>query len=371
MSDVIVKKAIYDHITLKKIIFEMMDALGGGEINSGVRVLIKPNFLCPAKPESGILTHPFVTKAVAEYLLHKGCKLQISDSPAMGSFQRVLKEGEYQKVFSDLDVKLVPFTTSVKKDIGPPFGEIDIAADAMTFDVVINLAKLKTHSQMLLTLGVKNLFGCIVGMRKPEWHLRAGVDREMFAKLLIRIYNAVSPSITIIDGILALEGQGPGRSGTPRELGILVGSRSAADADMAICKLLGIDPKQLPTLNAANKMGLVADSISINGYHPQISNFNLPVLAPLTFGPKRFQGFIRKHMLQRPVVDPKRCKQCGECWNYCPAAAISKDIEPLSFDYSACIRCYCCIEVCPHGALSAKETVPGRVIRRLPFVNVS
>jgi uncharacterized protein (DUF362 family)/Pyruvate/2-oxoacid:ferredoxin oxidoreductase delta subunit len=371
MSDVIVKKANYDYLALKKIIFEMMDALGGGEINSGARILIKPNLLCPAKPQSGIQTHPLVTRSVAEYLVNKGCIPQISDSPALGSFQRVLKEGEYQKVFGDLDVKFASFTSSVKKDIGPPFGEIDIAADALAFDIVINLAKLKTHSQMLLTLGVKNLFGCIVGMRKPEWHLRAGVDRDMFAKLLIRIHNAVSPSITIIDGILAMEGQGPGRSGIPRELGILVGSRNASAADTAVCNLLGVDPKLLPTLKAARTMGLVNDSISIDGHHPQFSNFRLPVVAPLTFGPQRFQGFIRKHLLQRPFVDPKRCKQCGECWNYCPASAISKDVEPLSFDYSACIRCYCCIEVCPHGALSAKETIPGRFIRRLPIVNVS
>ena len=78
---------------------------------------------------------------------------------------------------------------------------------------------------MLLTLGVKNLFGCIVGIRKPEWHFRTGVDREMFAKLLVNIYKAVSPAMTIIDAILAMEGQGPGRRGTPKHLGVLMGSK--------------------------------------------------------------------------------------------------------------------------------------------------
>ena len=79
-------------------------------------------------------------------------------------------------------------------DVGEPFGQIDIARSAVEADVVINLAKLKTHTQMLLTLGVKNLFGCIVGFKKPEWHMRSGVDRNMFARLLVQIYQAIHPA---------------------------------------------------------------------------------------------------------------------------------------------------------------------------------
>ncbi|MBW1995891.1 MAG: DUF362 domain-containing protein [Deltaproteobacteria bacterium] len=367
MSRVIVRHACYDYQSLRPVLFEMIEALVDGEIHRNARVLLKPNFLCPAKPERAVLTHPLVVRAVSEYLLSKGCKIQISDSPAMGSFQKVLKEGGYQHTFAGMDVNFVPFTGSVKKDIGPPFGEIEMATDAIAFDTIINLAKLKTHSQMLLTLGVKNMFGCIVGMRKPEWHLKAGVDRNMFAKLLVQICQSIRPSITIIDGILALEGQGPGRSGTPRQLNVLVGSRNPFAADMAVCRMLCLEPGQLPTHAALGSMGLSDDSISIDGDLPQISNFKLPVLAPLSFGPKRIQGFMRKHLLQRPVVDQKRCKLCGECWNYCPSEAIFNDTEHIIFDYAACIRCYCCIELCPHGALKAKETSAGRVIRRLLF----
>jgi len=165
----------------------MLTTLADGLIQKGSRVLIKPNLLLPAKPEKAIVTHPLVVKAAAEYAIEAGGRVQISDSPAMGTFKKVLKEGEYQGSLDGLNANLTPFTISTRKDIGTPFKEIDLAKDAIDADVIINIAKLKTHSQMLLTLGVKNLFGCVIGAKKPEWHLRAGVDRDLFAKLLVQI----------------------------------------------------------------------------------------------------------------------------------------------------------------------------------------
>ena len=96
-----------------------------------------------------------------------------------------------------------------------------------------------------------------------------------------------------------------------------------------------------------------------------VERFKLPVLAPLTFGPKRFHRLMRKHLVQRPAVDPATCRLCGECWRYCPAKAITPYARTIGFDYDRCIRCYCCVEMCPHGALTAVETPPGRIVRRL------
>jgi uncharacterized protein (DUF362 family)/ferredoxin len=365
MSDVIIRKATYDYENLKPIIFEVLDAISNGLIQKQRRVLIKPNLLSPAKPEKAILTHPLVVKAVAEYVLSKGGHPQISDSPAMGSFDRVLKEGGFKNAFKDLNVEFRPFLETIQKDIGEPFGHIEIAGEAVEADVVINLAKLKTHTQMLLTLGVKNLFGCIIGLKKPEWHMRSGVNRKMFARLLVQICQAVKPSITLVDGILAMEGQGPGKSGKPRYLGVLVGSSDAPAADWAICQMLGIDPDSLPTLKAARELDLLNESIRITGDAIRVDDFELPVLGPLTFGPRLFRKFMRKHLVQRPAVDKNHCQLCGECWQYCPADAITPYERIIGFDYDRCIRCYCCVEICPHGALEAMETLPGKVIRRI------
>lgn len=365
MDKVYFRKAEYDYTILKPLIFEMIDSACGASIGKGTRVLIKPNLLLPAKPEAAVITHPLVVKAAAEYVLEKGGTVTISDSPAIGLFGKILKDGGYRKAFEGLDVEFKEFKTSVKIDIGEPFGFIEIAKDALEADAVINIAKLKTHAQMFLTLGVKNIFGCIVGFKKPEWHLRSGIDREMFARLLVRIHRAVSPQGTIVDGILGMEGQGPGKGGTPRRLGVVAGGSSAYAVDVAICRMLGADPDRLPTNKAAKELQLTDYNVDVTGDYEGINNFVFPIQDPLTFGPRPIHRILRKHLVQRPAADKNLCKLCGECWKYCPAEAISHDKDKVSFDYDRCIRCYCCIEVCPEGALKAVETFPGKIIRRL------
>ncbi len=365
MPKVIFKQADYQYNQLKPVIFQMIDDLGPDLVKSRQRVLIKPNLLSAAKPEKAITTHPLVVRIVAEYVLAKGGRPVISDSPPLGSFKKILNEGEYTKTFRDLDIEFKAFEASTRVNIGEPFGHIDIAADPLEADLVINLAKLKTHSQMLLTLGVKNMFGCIVGYRKPEWHVRAGVDRDLFARLLVQIYQAIKPAITIIDGIWAMEGQGPGKSGTPRQLGVMVASRDAIEADRSICRMLGLNPDLLLTNRAAMELGLISQKGYINGDFHIISDFKFPVLSPLAFGPKLLQKVMRKHLIQRPVVNDHVCTLCEECIQYCPSKAISPVKDRISFDYDQCIRCYCCIEICPHGALHSKEPLTGKIIRRL------
>ncbi len=249
--------------------------------------------------------------------------------------------------------------------MGEPFGRIELAEDVLDADVVINLPKLKTHSQMLLTLGVKNLFGCVVGLRKPEWHFRAGIERDTFAMLLVRICQKVAPAITLLDGILALEGAGPGKGGRPKEVGWLFGSNEPFALDRAVCQALGIQPLDLPTHAAAVKIGLLDRAPEMRGAFPRISDFMLPEIGSLVFGPAWTHSLSRKHLLQRPVTEKSLCKSCGDCVRYCPAHAISQTGTEIRFDYDRCIRCYCCIEVCPHGALHAEEPLLGRVLKRL------
>jgi uncharacterized protein (DUF362 family)/Pyruvate/2-oxoacid:ferredoxin oxidoreductase delta subunit len=365
MTKVILKKSTYDYNMIKRTFFEIMDTIGGDLIGKSDRVLIKPNLLSPASPEEAVLTHPMIVKAAVEYVLQKGACPQVSDSPAIGSFEKIMKNSGIRNALAGLNVACGAFDKSLKTDIGEPFNAIEIAEDAIHADVIINLPKLKTHSQMLLTLGVKNMFGCIVGYRKAEWHMRTGINRTMFAKLLILIYQRIRPRFTILDGILAMEGEGPGKSGRPRELGILLGSRDAFAVDSTVCRMFGLDADRLPTLRVAREMGIAEADTEIDGDIPIIRDFRLPLISPLMYGPQKLHGFIRRHLLQRPISDNLNCQMCGECWKICPAGAISLREEKLSFNYDRCIRCFCCIEVCPYGALHARETFPGGIIRRV------
>ena len=355
----------YDLPALRRALGEMFDRIGVTGLGRGSQVLIKPNFLAPARPERAMTTHPLVVRAAAEYALQRGARVLVADSPGMGSFDRLLREGGYADALKGLDVEAHAFKQTVPVDIGAPFGRIEIAREAVEADVVVNLPKLKTHAQMLLTLGVKNLFGCIVGLKKPEWHMRSGVDRRLFARLLVQIHRAIGPSVTLVDGILGMEGQGPGRSGSPRAFGVLVGSASAPAADAAICRFLGLSPEELPTHRAAEALGLAAADVEIRGDFRPVAGVRLPVLAPLTFGPRPLKRLMRRHLVQRPAADPRLCRMCGECWRLCPAKAITPHDRRIRFDYDRCIRCYCCVEMCPHGALQAVETGPGLILRKL------
>jgi uncharacterized protein (DUF362 family)/ferredoxin len=365
MVQVLSKRASYDDSLLRQVVRECLDALGGEGIQPGSRVLVKPNLLAPAPPDRAMLTHPFLVKAVVEYVVDRGARVLVADSQAMGSFEKILKESGMADALRGLNVECRELKTSVQVDVGEPFGRIELAEDAVNADVIINLPKLKTHSQMLLTLAVKNLFGCVVGLRKPQWHLRAGVERERFAALLVRICATLMPRFNILDGVLAMEGPGPGKGGIPRHVGVIMASSDAFSLDAAVCGMLGLSPEELFTHAVAVKMGLVHGAPEVIGDLPPVRGFKFPEMASTLFGPKALHGLMRQHLLQRPIIDAEVCKSCRDCAKYCPAGAISFQGKMATFDYDKCIRCYCCLEVCPHGAMRAVEPRLGRIFSRI------
>jgi len=365
MSRVIIRQADYDN-KLTDTIYAMMDRLAKPKLFAGARVLVKPNLLRPADPAQAILTHPMGVRAVSQYVLEAGGRVQVSDSPAVGSFRSILHKGGYVAACRGLDIDFKPFEATRLVDIGPPYGRIELAADALDADVLINLPKLKTHVLTHLTIGVKNLFGCIVGFQKPQWHLRAGTHIDHFSGLLVRICQRINPAITLVDGILGMEGQGPGKSGLPRKLGLLIGGGQPEAVDQTICRILGCSPMALPTHRAAQVMGSVPVSIRVEGSLPRIPDFKFPVADKLLgMGPKTFQRTMRKHLLKRPVPNTDLCQLCGQCALQCPATAITNLPEKLQFDYDSCIRCYCCLEICPFGALRATDTLAGKMIHQI------
>ncbi len=366
MSLVVIRPASYEYGTVRARFFEIMETIAGDLVQKDGRVLIKPNLLTAADPDKAVTTHPLLVRAAVEYVLSRGAHPTVSDSPAAGSFRKVAKQCGIEDALRGLDVECREFSASRGVDTGEPFGVVDLAEDALDADVVINLPKFKTHSQMVLTMAVKNLFGCVVGIRKPEWHLRMGTDHKMFARLLLTIFDAIRPAVSIMDAVWGMEGQGPGSGGVPRHVGVLMGSRDGVALDMTACRMIGLEPLQLPTIRAAQQKGLMPEDIVVDGELPSVRSFRLPEQDPLiSFVPPAFHRLLRRHLLQRPVCEDEACRSCGQCWQYCPAGAIRHSDERIEFDYEACIRCYCCIEVCPHGALKARDPLVGRMIRKI------
>jgi uncharacterized protein (DUF362 family) len=165
---VFVRETDYEYTRLKKNIFEIISALDNDVIKSGNRVLIKPNFLEPAMIDQAITTHPLIIKIVSEYVLDKGGRVIISDSPGRGKLKKTMKECGVLDVINGMDVEIRDFIESKEIYVDSNIKKIEIAKDVFEADVIINLPKLKTHSQMMLTLAVKNLFGCVIGLKKTR-----------------------------------------------------------------------------------------------------------------------------------------------------------------------------------------------------------
>jgi Pyruvate/2-oxoacid:ferredoxin oxidoreductase delta subunit len=154
-------------------------------------------------------------------------------------------------------------------------------------------------------------------------------------------------------------GEGPGKGGKPRRLGVLIGSADTIAVDRVAAALVGMDPGALPTNRAARELGMAEGEIEIDGMFPAVHDYEIPGIR--TSG--RLTSLLRDRLVRKPVADDDACTLCGECRAYCPAKAITEEGGRLRFDYDACIRCFCCLEVCPRGALRSCESLPARLVR--------
>ncbi|NEP63163.1 MAG: DUF362 domain-containing protein, partial [Symploca sp. SIO2G7] len=174
-------------------------------------------------------------------------------------------------------------------------------------DVVINLPKVKSHVQLTLTLGVKNLFGCVPGKMKAWWHMEAGKDARSFAQMLVETAQAIDPELTIIDGIIGHEGNGPS-SGKPRHLGVLGASPNVYALDRAMVDVLQVEPSLVPTIVASQRLGLCSQKIEFCLQSPAelcIDRWQLPEkLMPIDFGMPRVMKSIFKHLYIRFIKEP-------------------------------------------------------------------
>jgi uncharacterized protein (DUF362 family)/NAD-dependent dihydropyrimidine dehydrogenase PreA subunit len=316
------------------------------------RVLLKPNLLSSKVPEKAVTTHPAIIRSLGELLQDQGCEVYVGDSPGYESTDRVLHKSGIMDVIKQMGMKVARFDKRITKRWNgvSPYQEFIIGEDPESYDITINLPKFKTHGMMGLTLGVKNTFGFIPSKEKAKWHLRAGKDRLLFASLLIDIHNIVKPSLTLLDGIVGMDQAGPS-SGRARPFGLVALSRDAYALDWAIEKLIGLS-SPLPISRIAKEHGLLRECITMDFGAPVIEDFLMsdPMDTDGAF-PEIIKKVMRNLFVKKPKLRAGLCKGCGVCARTCPAEAISFPGEFPLFDYKQCIRCYCCQELCPEGAI--------------------
>lgn len=370
----IVRCGGYGYQGVLKAVRESVDLLGGmGRfVKPGQKVLLKPNLLIASTPEKGVSPHPMVVKAVLEMVKEAGGMPFVGDSPSFGTAHRVAAKAGIAHVAEEMGCPIVDFreTLVVRTLEDFMFRRFEVAREAVESDVVINLPKIKTHGQMLLTLGVKNMFGCVPGSRKAAWHLKAGVDRTYFARMLVELYGVLKPGLTIMDGIVAMEGNGPS-AGTTRPLDMVLAGTDCVSLDSTVTHLLGLPSNRLWTTRVAveSRIGVAdPDSIEVLGDSLEnlaVSHFKLPEAGDLAWGlPGFMKGLLKDAVLPRPVIDRNRCQECLNCVEACPPKAMKKGTKSIEIDANKCIRCFCCQEVCPEGAIEIRASVLSRMLGR-------
>jgi uncharacterized protein (DUF362 family)/Pyruvate/2-oxoacid:ferredoxin oxidoreductase delta subunit len=339
-------------------------------VQPGKRVLLKPNMLSAKPPEAAVTTHPEVLRAAIELVQEAGGIPLVGDSPGIGSTRRVAERSGMMAVIRETGAELVEFTASVEVAGSGMFRRFSLARPYVEAEVLINLPKLKTHEMMTFTCSVKNLFGAVVGTGKAAWHLKAGADRELFARMLIEIYLLRKPELNIVDAITAMEGDGPG-SGDPRQVGLLMAGVNPLAVDMVAADILGIPGKLRYLERVARQMGLGGadpDGVETAGVPRKevyVTDFRLPIVSDVQFGlPPFLKRHLRRHLTARPLVVAGKCKLCGICAQACPPQAIEIREGTLRFDYQRCIRCFCCRELCPEAALTVREGLLLRLAKR-------
>lgn len=348
------KVETYERTAVMAGLIRLLEPLGGmaAFVRPGERVLLKPNMLYGKAPECAVTTHPEVLRGVILLVRGAGGIPLVGDSPGFGDLRKVAGKSGMLAVIEDTGAELVEFSEAVEVAGSGLFKRLELARPYLEADRIINLPKLKTHEMMTMTCGVKNLFGAVVGHAKAGWHLKAGADREMFARMLLEIYLLRRPDLTIVDAITAMEGDGPG-SGDPVSVGLLLAGVNPVAVDVIAGEIAGIPKKLLFVERAALKLGIDGadrESITTVGVgldEARVAPFRLPPISDVQFGlPLFLKNRLRHYLTTRPCAVPEKCRLCGICVNACPPRAIAIKEGRLHFDYHACIRCFCCRELC-------------------------
>lgn len=355
----IVKCNTYSYSTLVSKIEKAIELCGDITkfIKKGEKILLKPNLLSPKEPEKACTTHPEFLRAIIKIVKNAGAYPFVGDSPALHSFEKVVSVSGIKKVCEQENVPLVPFKTPwlVKNKNGKLIKSFVIAKEITEFDKIINIPKLKNHSLTLITVAVKNLFGVIPGLRKGQYHLRFH-DAYRFSQMLVDLNMIVKPVLTIVDGIIAMDGDGPA-VGNPKNTNLIIAGDDTVAVDYISSIIMNYKPEDIPVIKAAKEAnfgGFYLDLINLRGEKlEKVIVRDFQTLKPPIKGLRAtiIQFISKNFIIKRPRIKKSRCTGCGDCVRICPAHTITLKNSKAVINYKNCIRCYCCFEICRFKAI--------------------
>lgn len=370
MIQSIIKTENYDEELLYNTVcrhFEILEV--EKDLNPEIRVVIKPNFVMACRPEMAATTHPMLIKAVVRWLKAHGIKNIIIAESSGGLYTAE----HLKKIYNVCGVAGLGFDEALNFDTGsrsvntqPGFanGSFNVINPICEADYIINMPKIKTHGMVGFSCGMKNLFGVIPGLEKPQLHYR-WPDIEDFSKMIFELDRIIAPQITLVDAVEGMEGNGP-TGGDKKYLGYTFAARDMYTQDWYIAGCIGLNQEDIVMLRQAKDAGFIKpEEIEIIGDKMEASvSFVLPDSKRLDFVDRvpgflsRPAGFVMKKLLKSyPKVDTDLCVGCGKCAESCPPNIIKIKNKKAVFTRKGCISCFCCQEMCPMKAISVKKAL--------------
>ena len=378
----LVRCATYDLQKGKAALTRLLEPLGGLDwVTPGMKIVIKANLVAGRPPEDAVTTHPALLSALSALLTERGAKVVIGDSPG-GVYNSAYLNRIYQRcgVTAALEHGAV-----LNRNFEVKEGCLEGAAVAREFkytayldeaDAVINFCKLKTHGMMGMTCAAKNMFGIVPGSVKSEYHYRYNNPMD-FARMIVDLNRAKPARLHLVDAVVGMEGNGP-TAGTPRPIGCLLAGKNPHTLDMICAEIIGLIPACIPTILAAQQMGLAPenpDEISTNQPWepfciPDFKNIRnadrlLKQNGNEALWGKAISRLFAALIASRPGVNKKECIGCGECQRICPAGVITMTNGKPVIDRRKCIKCYCCQEFCPVGAMKVMRPPAAKLMEKL------
>jgi uncharacterized protein (DUF362 family)/Pyruvate/2-oxoacid:ferredoxin oxidoreductase delta subunit len=366
----------YNYPAVKAAVARGLELLGGpgAFARAGEKILFKPNWLVADPPEKLTTTHPAVFQAVLEAFAATGAVLSYGDSPAIQSPETAARKTGFLDAALTTGATLADFRQGreVSHEKGVQNKKFFIANGALDCDGLMSLPKLKTHALERLTGCIKNQFGCVPGARKAEFHVKLSSAID-FARMLVDLNAFLKPRLYVMDGIIAMEGNGP-RGGNARPMKVLLFSSDPVALDATVCRMIDIDPAFVPTTVLGQEAGLgtwLENEIELVGdpFESFVDKkFDIKREAVQPFARGKGSALLKNTLVPKPYIVQARCTKCGTCVKVCPVNPKAVDwhdgdkTNPPSYRYERCIRCYCCQELCPEGAVELKVPFLRRLI---------
>ena len=361
----------YEYENVKSVVFPLFDKVifdNGWEKNffEGKNVAVKPNLLHKTGVEKCVTTHPSYTRAACEYFTSLGASVVVCDSPG-GLYNKSLVEGVAKETGTLEAAKLgggefnEDYGFEMRSNHEYSKYSFNIINPLVKADVIVNLARLKTHALCEMTAAVKNMFGSIPGLQKAEQHARFP-SKDSFASMICDVCLINSPQINLVDMVVCMEGNGPS-GGTLRKVGAVAVSANPFAVDLLCSHIMGYETKEVGTIKSAISRNLCPQSVEMlevigDDYKKYVCRFKRPDSAAggiVKQIPSIFGGRVRDALERKPVIKKSLCVGCGICKNNCPVDAITIKDKKAKIDKTKCIKCYCCQEFCPKLAVKAKN----------------